>query len=248
MEFLADPAIWASLGTLTLLEIVLGIDNVIFISVLVSRLPLSDQPRARTVGLLGAMIMRIVLLIGIVWLTKLTAPVITLFDQVFSWRDIILAVGGAFLLAKATTEIHHTIDGAGVNERRKSGGVVSFAGVITQVILLDVVFSLDSVLTAIGMAAHLWVMITAVVIAIGVMLWMSAPIAAFIQKHPTTKMLALSFLLLIGMALIGDSMQMHIPRGYFYFAIAFSALVEVLNLAFTRTRTDRHTQQSVHVE
>jgi predicted tellurium resistance membrane protein TerC len=239
MEFLADPAIWASLATLTLLEIVLGIDNVVFISVLVARLPEAEQPRARTLGLLGALVMRVILLFGIVWLTKLTTPVFEAFDLAFSWRDLILMVGGGFLLAKATNEIHHSIEGAGVIERRKSGGAGQFWRVIVQVMLLDVVFSLDSVLTAIGMAQHIEVMIAAVTIAIGVMLWMSGPIAAFIHKHPTTKMLALSFLLLIGMALIADGFSFHIPRGYFYFAIAFSALVEVLNLSFAARRRKR---------
>ncbi len=239
MELLTDPTIWASLATLTLLEIVLGIDNVVFISVLVGRLPQAQQPRARTYGLLGALVMRVILLFGIVWLTKLTTPVIEAFDLSFSWRDLILIVGGGFLLAKATTEIHHSIEGAGVVERRKSSGAGQFWRVIVQVMLLDVVFSLDSVLTAIGMAEHIEVMIAAVTIAIGVMLWMSGPIAAFIQKHPTTKMLALSFLLLIGMALIADGFAMHIPRGYFYFAIAFSALVEVLNLSFSARRKRR---------
>jgi len=239
MELFADPAIWASLATLTLLEIVLGIDNVVFISVLVSRLPEEQQARGRTLGLVGALAMRVVLLFGIVWLTKLTAPVFDAFEFSFSWRDIILIVGGGFLLAKATTEIHHTIEGAGVEERRKSSGAGQFWRVIVQVMLLDVVFSLDSVLTAVGMAEHIEVMIAAVVIAIGVMLWMSGPIASFIQKHPTTKMLALSFLLLIGVALIADGFAVHMPRGYFYFAIAFSALVEVLNWSFSARRKKR---------
>lgn len=239
MEFLSDPTIWASLATLTLLEIVLGIDNVVFISVLVGRLPEAQQARGRTFGLIGALGMRVILLFGIVWLTELREPVFDAFNLSFSWRDIILIVGGGFLLAKATTEIHHTIEGAGVEARRKSTGAGQFWRVIVQVMLLDVVFSLDSVLTAVGMAKHVEVMITAVTIAIGVMLWMSGPIATFIQKHPTTKMLALSFLLLIGVALIADGFAVHMPRGYFYFAIAFSALVEVLNLSFSARRKRR---------
>ena len=239
MELLLDPTVWASLATLTILEIVLGIDNVVFISVLVGRLPEEQQARARTLGLMGALVMRVILLMGIVWLTRLTEPVFTLLDFSFSWRDIILIVGGGFLLAKATTEIHHTIEGAGVTERRNNKGAGAFWRVITQVMLLDMVFSLDSVLTAIGMADHIEVMIAAVVIAMGVMLWMSGPIASFIQKHPTTKMLALSFLLLIGMALVADGLGFHIPRGYFYFAIAFSGAVEMLNLAFARRRQKR---------
>ena len=239
MELLSDPAVWASLATLTLLEIVLGIDNVVFISVLVGRLPEAQQARGRTLGLIGALGMRVILLLGIVWLTELTEPVFDAFDLSFSWRDIILIVGGGFLLAKATTEIHHTIEGAGVEARRKSSGAGQFWRVILQVMLLDIVFSLDSVLTAIGMATHVEVMIAAVTIAIGVMLWMSGPIAAFIQKHPTTKMLALSFLLLIGVALVADGFAVHMPRGYFYFAIAFSALVEVLNLSFSARRRRR---------
>lgn len=234
MDLLTDPTLWASLFTLTLMEIVLGIDNVIFISILVGRLEESQRDRARVLGLGAALVMRIALLAGIVWIIGLTTPVFSLLDQAFSWRDLILIAGGGFLLAKATVEIHETIEG---DEEAAGGGRYSaFATVIAQIMVLDVVFSLDSVLTAIGMTDALGVMIAAVVIAMGAMVWASAPISAFIQRHPTTKMLALSFLLLIGMALIADGLGFHIPRGYLYFAIAFSVLVEILNLARVRRR------------
>ena len=217
MEWVFDIDIWASLLTLSLMEIVLGIDNIVFISVLVGRLPEEQQDRGRVIGLLGAMVMRVLLLFGIVWLTQLTASVFNIFDNSFSWRDIILIAGGAFLLAKATMEIHHTLEGGAAEH--KTGAKAAFAGVIVQIMLLDIVFSLDSVLTAIGMAEHIEVMIAAVVLSMGVMLWASGPISAFIKRHPTTKMLALSFLLLIGMALVADGLGEHIPRGYLYSAI-----------------------------
>lgn len=234
MELLADPNAWASLLTLTLMEVVLGIDNVIFISVLVGRLPEDQQDRGRVLGMAGALITRIILLMGIVWLTRMTAPVFELFEQSFSWRDIILIAGGGFLLAKATSEIHHTLEGG--DETKTVGAKAAFAAVIVQIMMLDIVFSLDSVLTAIGMAEHIEIMVTAVVIAMGVMLWASGPISAFIKRHPTTKMLALAFLLLIGVALVADGLGEHIPRGYLYSAIAFSVGVEVLNLAVSRRR------------
>lgn len=229
MEFLTDPTLWASLLTLTLMEIVLGIDNVIFISILVGRLEESQRDRARIIGLGAALIMRIVLLAGIVWIIGLTKPLFTLFDHAYSWRDIILVVGGGFLLAKGTVEIHETIEG---EEDHQADGArhAAFGMVIVQIMLLDVVFSLDSVLTAIGMTDQLGIMIAAVIIAMAAMVWASGPISAFIARHPTTKMLALSFLLLIGMALIADGVGFHIPRGYLYFSIVFSVLVEVLNL------------------
>lgn len=229
MEFLTDPAIWASLFTLTMLEIVLGIDNVIFISILVGRLDESQRGRARIVGLGAALIMRIILLAGIVWIIGLTKPLFTLFEHAYSWRDIILVVGGTFLLAKGTVEIHETIEG---EQDHAEGGArqAAFGMVIVQIMLLDVVFSLDSVLTAIGMTDQLAIMIAAVIIAMGAMVWASGPISRFIEQHPTTKMLALSFLLLIGMALVADGVGFHIPRGYLYFSIVFSVLVEILNL------------------
>jgi predicted tellurium resistance membrane protein TerC len=237
MELLTNPDVWASLLTLTLMEIVLGIDNVIFIALLVQRLPASQQAKARTLGLGGALIMRVILLFAIVWLTKLTKPLFDAFGNEFSWRDLILIGGGVFLVVKATVEIHHSIEGH--VEERKVGAAAAFGMTIVQIMLLDIVFSLDSVLTAIGMAEHLEVMIAAVVIAIGVMLFAAGPISDFIQKHPTTKMLALSFLLMIGMALIADGFGMHLPRGYIYAAIGFSVVVEVLNLAVQKRRAKK---------
>ncbi len=221
MELLTNPDAWASLLTLTLMEIVLGIDNVIFIAL----------------GLGAALVMRVVLLFAIVWLIQLTEPLFTVMDNEISWRDIILIAGGVFLVVKATTEIHHSIEG--VEEVRKVGVHAAFGMTILQIMLLDIVFSFDSVLTAIGMAEHIEIMIVAVVIAIGVMLFAAGPISDFIHKHPTTKMLALSFLLMIGMALIADGFGFHLPRGYIYAAIGFSVLVEVLNLAVQKRRANK---------
>lgn len=234
MELLTNPDVWASLATLTILEIVLGIDNVIFIALLVQRLPVEQQARARMLGLGGALIMRVLLLFAIVWLMKLTRPLFDAFGHTFSWRDLILIGGGVFLVVKATIEIHHSIEGH--TEERKMGAASAFGLIIAQIMALDLVFSLDSVLTAIGMAEHIEVMIAAVVISIGVMLFASGPISNFIHKHPTTKMLALSFLLMIGMALIADGFGAHVPRGYIYAAIGFSMLVEVLNLIVQKRR------------
>lgn len=229
MEWITDPAIWASLATLTALEIVLGIDNVIFLSVISSRLPEQQQPLARRLGLGLALLMRIALLFGIVWITRLEATLFSVFDLDFSWRDLILIGGGLFLLLKGTLEIHDTIE-----EEHDGAGRAAMAGfgiVVTQIVALDLVFSLDSVITAVGMAQHVEVMIAAVCIAILVMLLAAEPVSAFIKRHPTTKMLALSFLLLVGVALVADGLGFHIPRGYLYFAIAFSIMVEMLNLA-----------------
>ncbi|MDX1580569.1 MAG: TerC family protein [Alphaproteobacteria bacterium] len=241
MELLSDPAFWGALLTLTALEIVLGIDNVIFISVLASRLPQDRQRLAMTIGLAGALVMRLALLGGIVWLTQLTKPLISLFELDFSARDLILIAGGGFLLVKATVEIHQTIEGDG--HGTGGMGTASFAAVVTQIILIDAVFSIDSILTAVGMTDIIPVMVIAIVIAIAIMLLAAGPVSDFIQKHPTTKMLALSFLLLIGMALIADGLQFHIPRGYLYFAIAFSALVEALNVWRDSRRRARNTSE-----
>ena len=238
MELLTNPDVWASLATLTILEIVLGIDNVIFIALLVQRLPVEQQARARVLGLGGALIMRVLLLFAIVWLTRLTKPLFDLAGNTFSWRDLILIGGGVFLVVNATIEIHHSIEGH--VEERKVGAAAAFGLIIAQIMALDLVFSLDSVLTAIGMAEHIEVMIAAVVISIGVMLFAAGPISDFIHKHPTTKMLALSFLLMIGMALIADGFGAHLPRGYIYAAIGFSVLVEVLNLAVQKRRASKH--------
>lgn len=235
MDF-ADPNLWLSLFTLTALEIVLGIDNLVFISVIAAKLPAAQQEKARKLGLAAALGMRIVLLASIAWIIGLTAPIFTIpfIDHVVSWRDVILLGGGVFLLAKGTHEIHNTIEGD--EEEAPVTKAAAFGAVVGQIIVLDIVFSIDSVVTAVGMSDQLPVMITAVVIAMVIMMWSSGPVARFIQDHPTTKMLALAFLLLVGMALVADGMHFHIPRGYLYFAIAFSMLVEILNLAAQRRR------------
>lgn len=241
LGWITDPQIWASLLTLTALEVVLGIDNLIFISVITGRLPESQQARARRIGLAAALLMRIALLASIVWIIGLTAPVFTLFDFAVSWRDLILLGGGVFLIAKGTSEIHHTVEGG--EEEDEGSRTTSFGAAIVQIMLLDIVFSLDSVITAVGMAQHLPVMIAAVVIAMAVMLLAAEPVSRFIAEHPTTKMLALSFLLLVGVALVADGLHFHIPRGYLYFAIAFSILVEVLNLMAARHRKRKRAAQ-----
>ena len=235
IELLTSPEAWAALLTLTALEIVLGIDNVIFLSVIVSRIPEPQATRARRIGLALALIFRIVLLSLLVWLIGLTAAVFTLHDKSFSWRDIILIAGGLFLIAKATHEIHGEVEGD-KDGAEKKGGTSAFLLVIAQIIVIDVVFSLDSIITAIGMAQELAIMIAAVVIACFVMYASSGPVARFVAEHPTTKMLALAFLVLIGVALVADGFEFHIPRGYIYFAIAFSAAVEFFNVLAKRNR------------
>jgi predicted tellurium resistance membrane protein TerC len=217
-----------ALVTLTFLEIILGVDNVIFISILSSKLPRAQQGKARRVGLAAAMIMRILLLLSIAWVIRLTAPLFTVFGEAISGRDLILIAGGLFLLGKATLEIHDGLEG---KEGHQSAKVVpKFGAVILQIMLLDMVFSLDSVITAVGMAEDISVMVTAVVLAVAVMMFSAEPISAFVHRHPTVKMLALSFLLLIGLALIGDGFEMHIPKGYIYFAMGFSIFVEMINM------------------
>jgi predicted tellurium resistance membrane protein TerC len=217
-----------ALVTLTFLEIVLGVDNVIFISILSSKLPVSQQGRARRTGLLAAMVMRILLLLSIAWVIRLTAPLFTTFRRPVSGRDLILIGGGLFLLGKATLEIHDKLEG---EEGHGSTRVApSFGAVIAQIMVLDIVFSLDSVITAVGMAEDLSIMVTAVVLAVGVMMFAAEPISAFVNRHPTVKVLALSFLLLIGLSLVGDGLGMHIPKGYIYFAMGFSVFVEMVNL------------------
>jgi predicted tellurium resistance membrane protein TerC len=228
MEWLTDPHAWIGLLTLTVLEIVLGIDNIIFISILVGKLPEAQQPKARRLGLFLAMFLRIGLLASIAWMARLTAPLFTVLGQGISGRDLILLIGGLFLLFKATREIHDRLEGE--EEGGSARAVASFTAVIIQILLLDIVFSLDSVITAVGMADHLPVMIAAVVIAVGVMMFAAGPISNFVSRHPTIKMLALSFLLLIGMSLIAEGLGRHIPKGYIYFAMAFSVFVEMLNL------------------
>lgn len=232
-EWIGSAEIWASLLTLTVMEIVLGIDNIVFISVIVGRLPEKEAKRARQIGLALALIFRIILLSMLTWLIGLTATVFSLFDHPFSWRDIILIAGGLFLLVKATHEIHAGIEG-GHGDGKGNAASTTFAAIIAQIIVIDLVFSVDSIVTAIGMARHIEVMVAAVVIAMAVMYAASGPIASFIKQHPTTKMLALSFLLLIGVALIADGMGFHIPRGYIYFSMAFAALVEMINVLARR--------------
>ena len=228
MGWLTSPENWIALLTLTVLEIVLGIDNVIFISILVGKLPKPQQPKAQRIGLALAMVMRIGLLVSLAWMVKLTAPLFTVLREDISGRDLILLIGGVFLLFKATREIHERLEG---EEGHASARVAaSFASVIVQVMLLDIVFSLDSVITAVGMANHIPVMIIAVVVAVGVMMFAARPIGEFVAEHPTIKMLALSFLLLIGMSLIAEGLDRHIPKGYIYFAMGFSVFVEMLNL------------------
>lgn len=232
MSWVLQPESWIALLTLTALEIVLGVDNIVFISILAGRLPRARQSRARRVGLGAAMLMRIALLASLAWLIRLTRPLVTVFGHGISGRDLILIAGGLFLLAKSTTEIHERLEG---EEGRASARVPpSFLGVIMQIMLLDIVFSLDSVITAVGMASELAVMIAAVVLAVGVMMWASAGISDFVQRHPTVKMLALSFLFLIGFALVADGLGLHIPKGYIYFAMGFSVFVEMLNLRARR--------------
>ncbi len=238
MELLTNPETWIALLTLTVLEIVLGIDNIVFISILTGKLPLEQQARARQIGLGLAMGMRIVLLLAISWVIGLTAPLIDLLGQELSGRDLILIGGGLFLLAKATLEIHETLEGEEAHEVTR--GTASFRSVLVQIVLLDAVFSLDSVITAVGMADEVIVMIAAVIIAIGVMLVAAGPLAAFVARHPTVKMLALSFLLLIGMSLVGDGLDLHIPKGYVYFAMGFSIFVEMLNLRLRRSEPPIH--------
>jgi predicted tellurium resistance membrane protein TerC len=240
LELLTDPNAWAALVTLTALEIVLGIDNVVFISVLVSRLPEQEAKRARQIGLSLALIFRLMLLAALSWLIGLTQPVFTIGTEI-TWRDIILIGGGLFLIGKATHEIHREVEASHGEPQpeRKVGN--AFYLVVLQLIAIDMIFSVDSIITAIGMAEDLEVMIAAVIIAMAVMYISSGPVSAFIAKHPTTKMLALAFLVLIGVALVADGFEVHIPRGYIYFAMAFAAAVEVINVIASRNRRKRVT-------
>ncbi|MGF1762774.1 TerC family protein [Aliivibrio kagoshimensis] len=228
MEWLADPNAWIALVTLTTLEIVLGIDNIIFISILVSRLPEHQRDKGRVIGLALAMITRILLLLSLAWVMKLTAPFITLYDHGVSGRDIILLVGGLFLIYKSTTEIHGCLEGH--HDDIPKSKASSFFSVLIQIAILDLVFSLDSVITAVGMADDIEVMVLAIVIAVGVMMFAAKSVGEFVEKHPTVKMLALTFLTLIGFTLLGEGFGLHIPKGYIYFAMGFSIAVEMLNL------------------
>ena len=229
MDWFSDPNAWIGLLTLTALEIVLGIDNIIFISILAGRLPKAQQPRARQLGLMGAFVTRILLLLSIAWIVRLTRPLFTLVGIDFSGRSLILLVGGLFLIGKATFEIHGKLEGdEETDEARRS--VRSMTSVIVQIMLIDIVFSLDSVITAVGMVDEVSIMIAANVVALGIMLAAAGPISHFVDRHPTIKMLALSFLVLIGTNLVAEGLGQHIPKGYTYFAMAFSVAVELLNL------------------
>jgi predicted tellurium resistance membrane protein TerC len=240
MEWLADPQVWIAFLTLSLLELVLGIDNIVFISILAGKLPPEQQAKARYVGLALALGMRVILLFSLSWVIGLTAPLFTVMGQEISGRDLVLLIGGLFLLAKSTHEIHGALEG---EEGHRSTKVYpSLAGVLIQIALLDMVFSLDSVITAVGMVENLSIMIAAVVVSIAFMMAFAGSIGAFVQKHPTIKMLALSFLILIGVTLIAEGLEQHIPKGYIYFAMAFSVLVEILNLRLRKVKT-----QPVHL-
>jgi predicted tellurium resistance membrane protein TerC len=253
MDWLTSPEAWIALFTLTFLEIVLGVDNVIFISILAGKLPHAQQNKARRLGLGLAMFMRIGLLASLAWIVKLTAPLFGILGHEVSGRDLILLLGGLFLMAKATFEIHDKLEGA--HGHASARVAPSFSAVITQILLLDIVFSLDSVITAVGMADDLAVMIVAVVIAVGVMMVAAGAISDFVEKHPTVKMLALSFLLLIGLSLVAEGFHQHISKGYIYFAMGFSVFVEMINLRIRSMRTEqpvelrqRYTQATDEVE
>lgn len=243
MALLFDPEAWASLLTLTVLEVVLGIDNLLFISILSNRLPLEQQAGARRSGLALAVITRLLLLASIAWLAGVTEPLFSIFEHTVSLRDLVLLGGGLFLLAKGTTEIHATVEG--VEEEMREAKVTGYWSVIVQIAILDIVFSLDSVITAVGMSRHLPIMAAAIIIAIGIMMFAAEPLSKFINTHASVKMLALSFLILVGVALVADGLHFHIPRGYLYFAIAFSIGVEVLNLMAKRRR-ERRRAAEVH--
>ena len=243
MEQLANPEIWIALATLTALELVLGIDNIIFISILAAKLPPAQRNKARRVGILLAAVTRIGLLMAIAWIIGLTAPLFSLFGQAFSWRDLILIGGGLFLIGKATHEIHQKLEGATETVNTTTGAATAaatatFGAVIAQIMLLDIVFSLDSIITAVGMVDERWVMVTAILVSIVFMLAFAKPIGEFVERHPTVKVLALSFLIMIGLVLVADGFGQHIPKGYIYTAMAFSVFVEMINL-WIRKRAGR---------
>lgn len=226
-DWIVDPDAWLALGTLTILEIVLGIDNIIFLSLVVAKLPASQQAKGRRLGLFGAMVMRLCLLASISWVIRLTYPLFTVFATEVSVRDLILLLGGLFLIWKSSREIHQALEGG---ETDQTTHVSSFLGAITQIMLLDIIFSLDSVITAVGLSNHLFIMMAAVVISVGVMMFAARPIGEFVARHPSVKMLALAFLILIGFTLILESVDVHVAKGYIYFAMFFSMGVEALNL------------------
>jgi predicted tellurium resistance membrane protein TerC len=234
LQWLTSPEAWAALLSLTALEIVLGVDNIIFISILVGRLPAADRQRARLIGLALAMLMRIALLLALAWMMRLTDPLFTLGKEI-SGRDLILIGGGLFLLAKSVMEIHASLEGAG-NDERAAPRAPGFYGTLVQIAIIDIVFSLDSVITAVGMVSDIPVMVLAIVIAVVIMMFAAKPIGDFVDQHPTIKMLALAFLILVGVALIGEGVDLHIPKGYIYFAMAFAFGVEMLNLRLRKAR------------
>jgi predicted tellurium resistance membrane protein TerC len=242
MDWISDPQAWIGLVTLTALEVVLGIDNVIFISILAGKLPADQQGKARKLGLFAAMIMRILLLLSLAWIMKLTAPLFSVFSYEFSGRDLILLIGGLFLLAKSTHEIHSKLEG---EEGKRAARAASFLSVIIQIMLLDIVFSLDSVITAVGMIQEVTIMIIAIIIAVVIMMVFAEAISNFVERHPTVKMLALSFLLMIGLMLVADGLGHHIPKGYAYFAMGFSVFVEMLNLRVRRKGKPVHLHQQI---
>jgi predicted tellurium resistance membrane protein TerC len=234
MEWLADPSSWVAFLTLIALEIVLGIDNIIFISILAGKLPAEDQKRARLIGLSLALVIRVALLFSLSWVIGLTAPLFTVLGQAISGRDLILLVGGLFLLGKATFEIHESLEAPSGHASAKVSA--TFLSVVIQILIIDAVFSLDSVITAVGMVEHVGIMIGAVVVSIAFMMWFASPVSRFVAKHPTIKMLALSFLLLIGLNLIVEAFDVHVPKGYIYFAMGFSVFVEMLNIRIRKRR------------
>ena len=245
MDVLLNPEVWIALATLTALELVLGIDNIIFISILAGKLPPEQRGRARKLGILLAAITRLALLLAIAWIVGLTAPLFSVFGQPFSWRDLILIGGGLFLIAKATHELHQKLEGAS-EVVTVGAATATFASVIVQIMLLDIVFSLDSIITAVGMVDERWVMVAAILVSIVFMLAFARPIGEFVERHPTVKVLALSFLLMIGLVLIADGFGVHIPKGYIYAAMAFSVFVELINLAIRRRQKPSVEQVRLH--
>ncbi|MGY1424534.1 TerC family protein [Lysobacter sp. A289] len=245
MELLANPEIWVALLTLTALELVLGIDNIIFISILAGKLPVEQRAMGRRIGILMAAVTRLMLLFAIVWIVGLTAPLFSLFDHVFSWRDMILIGGGLFLIAKATHEIHQKLEGA-TEQVATGAATATFGAVIMQIMVLDIVFSLDSIITAVGMVDERWVMVTAIVISIAFMLAFARPIGEFVERHPTVKILALAFLIMVGLVLVADGFGQHIPKGYIYVAMAFSVFVEMINLWIRRRSKEQAAPVELH--
>jgi predicted tellurium resistance membrane protein TerC len=239
MDALLNPETWIALATLTALELVLGIDNIIFISILAAKVPPAQRDRARKVGIALAAVTRLGLLLAIAWIVGLTAPLFSVFGHAFSWRDLILVGGGLFLIAKATQEIHQKLEGATEHVGAGAAATATFGAVIVQIMLLDIVFSLDSIITAVGMVDQLWVMVAAIVISIVFMLLFARPLGEFVDRHPTVKVLALSFLIMIGLVLIADGFGQHIPKGYVYAAMAFSVFVELINLWIRKRQLTR---------